>query len=139
MFLCHRLFFDPQPPVRLILDSVSIFTVSLQESLTQGIVRKRTISLEFPRYVFNFLFNNKGSPVRRKPGRLYERSDFSLTYFCDSTFAVYNKHKEGVAVVFPVYMYSHVKFSKHHYDSSGQPLPRSFTETLFIKITKIRI
>ena len=38
-----------------------------------------------------------------------------------------HKFGEEHTVVFPIYMYSHLKFN---YDSHGQALPRGFTENL---------
>ena len=120
------------------LDAVTSFTVALLNSLRAGIVHKRSISLEFPRHAFNFLFNNKGTHVRRKPGRLYYRQDFPSTYFNDHCFSFYNNHGEGCFVTFPVYMYSYVKYSQLHYAYDGTPLPRAFMEILFVKLVKTR-
>lgn len=41
-----------------------------------------------------------------------------------------------VALFLFQYMYSHVKFSQQCFDSDGKKLPRSFTETLFVKLLK---
>ena len=41
-----------------------------------------------------FLFNNCGSSVRRRPGKLFNRSDFNSVYFCDSNFVFCNDSKK---------------------------------------------
>ena len=57
-----------------------------------------------------FLFGDCGSAaVSRKYGKMYNRPDFTDNYFCLSDFVYYNKHNEGVCVVFTIYMYSYVK------------------------------
>ena len=138
MSLCFcRLFYSPQPPVRAILDAVSSFSAAVHRSLQAGIISQRIIRVEFPRHVYNFLFNGKGSSVSRKPGRLYERSDFTDEFFNDGHFQIYNKHNEGCSISFPIYMYSFVKFSSKHYSKEGHVLPRGFTETLMVKVVKI--
>lgn len=43
---------------------------------------------------------------------VYVRNDFCNSLFSDSDFMFKNKFDEVVRVVFPVYMYSHVKFVK---------------------------
>ena len=43
---------------------------------------------------------------------MYNRCDFSDNYFKDSDFMYTNNHNESIRVVFPVYMYSYVKFIK---------------------------
>ena len=65
----------------------------------------------------NYLFKNKGSTVRNKPGCLFQRTDFATPYFRDDDFMTYNKFGEGHTVVFPIYMYSHLKFTRQNYDS----------------------
>ena len=64
------------------------------------------------RDVFNYLFSNCGVNVSRRPGKFYNRSDFCDDFFLDDDFVYCNKFGESVRVVFPVYMYSHVKFVK---------------------------
>ncbi|XP_019858046.1 PREDICTED: uncharacterized protein LOC105314460 [Amphimedon queenslandica] len=132
-----RLYHEPQPPIRAILDAVSSFSLVLQNNLKAGLLRRRSMSLEFPRYVFNFLFNNKGNHTSNRPGCLYQRCDFSAEYFCNGHFEYYNKFGEGCFVSFPIYMYSFVKFSQKKYNSSGECLNScTFTETLYIKLVK---
>lgn len=134
--LYTRLFEHPCPPQRILLDAVSKFTADVHHSLQAGSLRRRTITLEFPRHVFNYLFNNKGSNVPGRSGRLYNRGDFHPQYFDDNSFVHYNKHGEGCMVKFPIYMYSYVRFCPQSYDHTHQPLPRTFTERLTINIVK---
>ena len=97
------------------------------------------MSIQFPRHVFNYLFKDKGRPVKNKPGCFFSRLDFPSSYFSDGHFTSYNKFGEGHSIVFPMYMYSYVKFSAQNYDSDNKPLPRDFSETLFIRIVKKRV
>ena len=50
--------------------------------------------------------------VFRRPGKFFDRCDFNNKYFCDDDFTHCNEYNECVSVLFPVYMYSHVKFIK---------------------------
>ena len=133
-----REFHNPHPQQRIILDAVSNFEAAIHASLKAGILRKRTFKIEFPRHVFKFLFDNKGTVVSHKPGKLYDRNDFNESYFTTDTFTLYNKHHEGFSVKFPIYMYSFVSFSVQFFDSTHNPLPRTYTETLFVKVVKDR-
>lgn len=118
------------------LNAISSFAASIRNSLRLGLVCQQNITLEFPRYVFNFLFNGKGSPVKHRSGRVLERIDFSAEHFNDSHFEYYNKDREGCFISFPIYMNSFVKFSTQSYSENGCPLPHGFTETLSIKVKK---
>ncbi len=62
--------------------------------------------------MFNFLFNNWGGSVRRRPGKLLYPSDCNSVYLSDCNFVFLNDSKEGFCVDFPIYMYSSVKFVK---------------------------
>ena len=58
------------------------------------------------------------------------------------SFVYYNSQCEGVRVVFPVYMYSYVKFSPVSYSLSSDSVllscPRDFSELLCVKLVKHR-
>ena len=131
-----RLFHEPQPVKRIILDAVSAFSVAIQSSRRAGLLAKRAVTLEFPRNVFKYLFQNKGAFAKGKPGKLYERGDFPLEFFNELHFSCYNKDGDGCFVTFPIYMYSHIKFCHQSFDSDGRKLNRSFTETLSLKLIK---
>ncbi len=62
--------------------------------------------------MFNFLFNNCGSSVRRRPGKFFIVVTLLVYIFSDSSFLFLNDCKEDFCVDFPVYMYSSVKFVK---------------------------
>lgn len=94
------------------------------------------MTLEFPRNVFKYLFQNKGAFAKGKPGKLYERGDFPLEFFNELHFSCYNKDGDGCFVTFPIYIYSHIKFCHQSFDSDGRKLNRSFTETLSLKLIK---
>lgn len=84
--IAYRLYHDREPPIRCIFDAISAFHLAIKCSLRVGLLQKRSFSLEFPRHVFNFLFQSKGSAVVKKPGRLYQRNDFIELYFNDEHF-----------------------------------------------------
>ena len=94
----YRLYHDPEPPERSILDAVSSLSMAIQHSLSSGVLRRRSFSLKFPCYVFNFLLKGNGSRVKNKPGKLYKRCDFPLTFFSSTYFENYNKHGECCAL-----------------------------------------
>lgn len=86
----------------------------------------------FRRDVFNVLFRDCGVKAVRKRGKCYNRCDFVDKYFCDSNFVFRNSFGEGVCVVFPIIMYSYVKFVKLDNDC------RDFCETLCVTLFKNR-
>ena len=136
----NRMYNEPSPPTRAILDSVSDLKAAIILSLQGGLLKRCQITLSFPIYVFRFLFPLcKGNKVAKKPGRLYSKADFlSSSYFTEETFSSYNKFGEGCFVYFPVYMHSFIKFSSPSYDNHNNLCPRNFTETLVLKIRKTR-
>ncbi len=83
-------FTHPNPSDRVILDSISSLTTALIKSLKLGCCRGCKFSLYFRRDVLNFLFNNCGSSVCRRPGKLFYRSDFNSVYFSDCNFVFLN-------------------------------------------------
>ena len=107
-----RTFTDPDPPEREVLNAVSSLSTHIISSLKLGLVRHCNFNVCVRRDVFNFLFNNCGNCVFRKRGRMYNRCDFSDKYFKDSDFIFTNNHNESIRVMFPVQMYSYVKFVK---------------------------
>ena len=108
----YRTFTDPRPSEREILDAVSSLSCNIIKSLKLGLIRCCSFNVCVCRDVFNFLFNNNGNRVVRKPGKMFNRCDFSDKYFNDGDFVYINNHNESIRVVFPVYMYSYVKFVK---------------------------
>ena len=86
VLILYRSFTQPNPPGRVILDAVSSLTTVLIKSLKLGCVRGCKFNVCFHRDAFNFLFNNCDSSVRRRPGKLFNRSDFNSVYFSDSNF-----------------------------------------------------
>ncbi|XP_019860861.1 PREDICTED: uncharacterized protein LOC109589178 [Amphimedon queenslandica] len=133
-----RMYENPCPGNRITMDSVSDLVAEIHKSLSKGLLKNNSFSLPFQRHVFNYLFQQRGKKVKNKPGRLYERSDFSSQYFSDDNFSYFNKEGEGCFVLFPIYMYSFVQFSHPHYDSAKNLCKRNFTETLRIKLVKSR-
>ena len=77
---------NPDPPQRIVFDAVSSLRVTIHKSLAAGIIRQSKFSIEFPCFIFNFLFNGKGKNVKNKPGKLYDRVDFNPAYFSDDIF-----------------------------------------------------
>ena len=86
------------------LDAIANFRTAIHNSLRKGITAMRTMSLEFPRHVDNFLMY-KGRPVKNTPGRLFNRDDFPSSYFSDDHFTLYIKFGEGHLTVFPIIIY----------------------------------
>ena len=78
------------------------------------------------------MFKDSGRSIYRKRGKFYNRNDFLDKYFCDSSFVYCNDCNEGVRVVFPVYLYSYVKFIKFSSNSFD------FCETVCVTLVKER-
>ncbi len=76
------------------------------------------------------MFKNCGTVVSRKRGKLYNRCDFDDRFFSFNNFVFRNSNDEGVCVVFPIYMYSHVKFVKLSDNCSD------FCETVTVMLVK---
>lgn len=133
----YRYFNNPDPPLRLVQDSISSLLSGVHKSLKAGILRQRTIRIPFPMYIFKYLFNNKGSRVPHKPGRF---GDFWTNHFKTEDFVYYNQAGEGCEVTFPVYMNCHIRWSSRSYDRFHQLLPtRDYVETLTVFLTKGRL
>ncbi len=112
------------------MDAVSSLITHITCSLKSGLIRRRLFVVPFRRDVFNYLFNNRGISVGRKPGKLYNRSDFSNAFFCDNNFMYKNNHDEVARILFPICMYSHVKFVKLSSDSCD------YCEVIRVKLCK---
>lgn len=106
---CCRTFTHPSPPERLLLDAAASISSAVLSSLKLGTIRRCSFSVCIRRDVFNYMFGSSGVRVPRKPGKMFCRSDFSDLYFSDDDFVFHSNSRESVRVVFPVYMYSHVK------------------------------
>ena len=120
------------PSERNVLNAVSSLTTAIQCSLKSGVVRQCSFSVCVQRDVFNYLFKDLGKSVCRRPGKNFELVDFNDKYFCRDDFVYCNLYSESVRVVFPIYMYSHVKFIKL------LPTRSDFSETISIKLLKFR-
>lgn len=126
----YRTFTDPSPPERLVFDAAATISTQILCSLKLGTVSRCSFRVDVRRDVFNFMFSNCGSAVRRKPGRMYNRNDFNDKYFNDYDFVYHTNSNESVRVVFPVYMYSYVKNVKLCCNRCD------FCETVYINILK---
>ena len=73
----YRSYFNPQPSVREITDSVSNFLTGLSGSLKSGAIRKCQFTVEFRMDVFRYLFRDRGTKPTRGVGKLYQKVDFS--------------------------------------------------------------
>ena len=122
----------------MIIDAVSNLVQAIQASLRLGILKKRSQTLDFPIYIFNYLFKNKGTARHKKPGRLYSRDDFDLNFFKSDDFVFYNENGEACKVEFPLYMNSYIRWCPKSYDKHHNPLPRDYRESLKIYIAKSR-
>lgn len=96
----------------MVLDAASSLSTEIICSFKCGAIRRCNFIVSVRRDVFNFLFNNRGNTVYRKPGKFFNREDFCDEFFSDNDFMYTNKFSEVVRVVFPIYMYSYVKFVK---------------------------
>ena len=112
MFLLPTTFIDPCLPESLMVDAVSSLSTAIIRSLKCGLICNCSFNVAVRRDVFNSLFKNCGSKVCRRPGKFFNRCDFSNIYFSDNDFTYSNEHNECVSVLFPIYMYSHLKFIK---------------------------
>ena len=105
-----------------------------------GLIRSCSFSVEFRKDVFIYLFKDKGTKVDNKRGLMYNRGDFTDSYFSDDFFTFYNKFGECCKIGFPVHMYSFVKFSSVRYNKVNfAVLPcsdRDFKELLSISVVK---
>ena len=125
-----RTFTNPSPGERNVLEGVSSLISGIICSLKLGTIRHYSFNVCVRRDVFNFLFEDKGIRVCHRRGKMYNRSDFNNQYFNDDDFLYVNNSDECVRVVFPVYMYSYVKFVKlgnNRYD---------FCETVCVNLLK---
>ena len=112
----HSAFEAPDPPYRLIADSVSNFVAEVH-SLKLGVNLNCSFSVDFRVDVFNFLFSGKGSVPPSGRGNFFELADFSNVYFPAGWYVVYDKLGDGCKVVFPVRLESKIRYSSPVYSS----------------------
>lgn len=123
------------------MDLVSLFVTSVRSSLRVGTVRNCKFSIPFQTDVFHFLFNGKGTVIHGRRGRSYTEADFDLEFFPSNWYISYSKLGDGCKIVFPIFLYSYVKYAPqtYHKTSTGLvPLSRDFIETLTVTVCKSR-
>ena len=136
-----RAYNEPFPSQRDILDASSNLRSCIKNSLKRGTTRSCTFKIEVRTDIFNYLFNGTGTHCSSKPGKMYNLNDFNTNYFNSDSFVYYNSQCEGVRVVFPVYMYSYVKFDPLSYSMSSSVLsscPCNFSELVRVVLVKSR-
>ena len=81
-------------PERVVLDDS--LSIAICRGLSVGVNHNCVFSVPVPCNVFMFLFGDCGSAaVSRKCCIMYNRPDFTDSYFSSSDFVYYNKHNEG--------------------------------------------
>ena len=103
-----RTFLNPQPPLRIINDSVSNFIISLAASLRLGAIRKCSFSVPFRMDVFRHLFNDSGVKPIRGHGKNYYKDDFAERYFPSGWHIVHDHLGDGCEVDFPIRLHEMV-------------------------------
>ena len=102
----YRSYFNPQPSVREIIDSVSNFLSSPSGSLKSGAICKCQFTVEFRMDVFRYLFRDRGTKPTRGLGKLYQKVDFSEQFFSSEWDKVYDRLGDGCQVDFPIRIHS---------------------------------
>lgn len=136
-----RSYTHPNPPLRVVLDCVSSFVSAVKDSLKRGVIRKCSFTVNFRIDVFQFLFHGKGNAVCGSHSFSYSEEDFSSEYFPSNWFIIHDKLGSGCKVVFPVLLFSSVKFSPVTYlmsDTTPIPQHRDFAETVSVTLVKCR-
>ena len=137
-----RTFLNPQPPLRIINDSVSNFIISLAASLRLGAIRKCSFSVPLRMDVFRHLFNDSGVKPIRGHGKNYYTDDFAERYFPSGWHIVHDHLGDGCEVDFPIRLHSKLRWSSvvYHKSEDGTLTRKlqSFTEVLVVNVVKKR-
>ena len=98
------------------------------------------ISLEFRHDVFKYLFNGKGRPAQEKNWQLYEENGFSTCKLSSNWSCLFDKHGDGVKIMFPVKIRKFLCPSPKTYQMVAEAIveaPRTYTEKLSVKFLKV--
>ena len=122
---------NPQPPLRIINDSVSNSIISLAASLRLGAIRKCSFSVPFRMDVFRHLFNDSGVKPIRGHGKNYYKDDFAERYFPSGWHIVHDPLGEDARWIFQLdsMRWSSVVYHKSEDGTLTRKL-QSFTEVL---------
>ena len=138
MFIYIRSFNTPaaSPTSDMIQDSVGRLTMTIDKSLRLGSSKQRSFSIEFRHDVYRYLWGSRTE---------LHSEDFNNSYFSigwDQHYK-YNDtegHNYGTRIVFPIRTKLKIQYTKQaFYMDSDNKLSNkntSFTETLFVKLTK---
>lgn len=136
----HSYFHKPKPSQEI----VQHFTDRLRRELLEALSHKiteQTISMEFRHDVFKHIFNGKGE--KRKGDRnwmIYREEDFSRCKFPSGWNSMYDKHGDGVKIMFPLKMRTFLSLSPKGFCNIGgsiKEMPRFYTEKISIKFVRI--
>ena len=115
----------------------------LRLSLLDALQQKgpgRPISLEFRHDVFKYLFNGKGRLAKDKNWQLYEENDFSMCKLPSNWNCLFDKHGDGVKIMFPVKMRTFLSPSPKTYQMVAEAIveaPRTYPEKLSVDFVKV--
>ena len=137
-----REFKSPNPPMRLVLDSVSLMIFHIQRSLAAGKIRRNKVCMFIATDVFRFLFDGKGVDVGRGY-KEYNLTDFSTEYFVDGWHVNFDENGDGCAINFPLRMKCCVQLEKGFVKTQGETIPsrspRLFVERVYLYVVKERV
>ena len=121
-------YFNPQPSVREIMDSVSNFLSGPSGSLKSGL---------FVMSIYCRIEN--GCLQTRGLGKLYQTVDFSEPFF-SSEWEVYDRLGDGCQVDFPIRMHSKLRWSPIVYTQGEDGMlvhkQQSFSEIVVLNVVK---
>ena len=118
--------------MRVVLDDVSTFIYNINHSLMCGVNRACSFSFPFRTDVFKYLFGGKGRACPHRFGLFYDFDDFNPCFFPPDWCRCYDRLGDGCRVVFPIRMYSKVRWLPASYTKDENWVlackKRSFTE-----------
>lgn len=103
---------------------------------------EQTVTLEFRHDVFKFLFRGKGEKRKdvEKNWMIYSQDDFSRCKLPQGWNCIYDKHGDGIRMVFPVKMRTFLGLSPKGFqcrDNNIVQMQRLHTEKLSVKFIKV--
>ena len=107
-----------------------------------GVNRACSFSFPFRTDVFKYLFGGKGRACPNRFGLFYDFDDFNPCFFPPDWCRCYDRLGDGCRVVFPIRMYSKVRWLPASYTKDENCVlarkKRSFTEVCNVCILKTR-
>ncbi|XP_028418649.1 chromobox protein homolog 8-like [Dendronephthya gigantea] len=134
-----RYFENPKPHTNDVIECVDRLRKEVVASLKHRWPEQK-LTVEFRHDVYNYLFGGKGKAAEQKSWTLFEEQDFVNCGLPNNWNCRYDKHGDGVKMLFPVKMRKFLGRSAKCFVKEGESIveaPRAYTEKISINFIKV--